>query len=501
MMALDTILRPVSGLREVRGDRARMVSAIRYDSRRVGTGDLFVAVNGPDDQGLTWVSQAIDKGASTLVVDEPGILPALAGTDVTIVVVEDARLAMAQMAHELAGYPARKLNVYGITGTNGKTTVACVLRQLLEACGQATGLIGTLGKMIHRIEPTGYTTPEAPELVEILDEMVRAGMTSVAMEVSSHALVLERVACIDFAGAVFTNLTQDHMDFHITMDAYRDAKRILFDRLNDNRPAVVNIDDVHGESMVHNTRAAVVRYGTSSSADARIGAVELRPGVSRWKVTLSNRLGGGELSLSSPLVGSFNVYNVTAAVALALATGHDRSTLTDAVSSLSGVPGRLESIPLDDGAVAVIDYAHTPDALEKALTTLRASGREARLTVVFGCGGDRDRAKRPLMGAVAARLADRVILTSDNPRSEDPSAIIDQVADGIPPTIAFTRVVDRAEAIERALVEAQPLEIVLIAGKGHEEYQIIGTERRHFSDREVVERWRDRSTAKQQSTR
>lgn len=472
-----------------------MVGAIRYDSRQVQPNDMYVAVNGPDDRAVSFVPQAIMNGASVVVLDTPDAVTLTTNDDITIVVVEDARLAMAQMAHHMAGYPARNLKIYGVTGTNGKTTVAYVLKQLLDACGQATGLIGTLGKVLDRVVPTGYTTPEAPELVEIFDEMVRAGYSSVVMEVSSHALVLQRVACIDFAGAVFTNLTQDHLDFHITMDAYRDAKRQLFDRLDGDRPAVVNIDDIHGESMVHDAVASIIRYGTSPSSDARIEAVELRPGASRWKVTLSDRLGGGSVTLASPLVGSFNVYNVTAALALALATGHDRNTLVDAVELLHGVPGRMDTIPLADGAVAVIDYAHTPDALQNVLMALREIGPHARLTVVFGCGGDRDRAKRPLMGAIAAQMADRIVLTSDNPRSEDPAAIIDEIAAGIPHGAEYRSVLDRRAAIEESLDQTGASDILLIAGKGHEDYQIVGSERRHFNDREVVIEWSNRSVA------
>lgn len=495
MLSLSFLLEPVSGVREIRGERNRMVGAIRYDSRQVQPGDLYVAINGPDDRGLSFAPQAIENGASVVVLDAPESINLTTSHEVTIVVVDDARLAMAQMAHHKAGYPAQNLKIYGVTGTNGKTTVAYVLKQLLDACGQATGLIGTLGKVLDRVIPTGYTTPEAPELVEILDEMVRAGYSSVVMEVSSHALILQRVACIKFAGAVFTNLTQDHLDFHITMDAYRDAKRQLFDKLDSERPAVVNIDDVHGESMVHDSLASIIRYGKSTSADARIESVELRPGTSQWKVTLSERLGGGSVTLTSPLVGAFNVYNVTAALALALAAGHDRNHLVGAVELLHGIPGRMDTIPLPDGAVAVVDYAHTPDALQNVLMALREIGPHARLTVVFGCGGDRDRAKRPLMGAIAATMADRIVLTSDNPRGEDPEAIISEIASGIPSGVEYRSVVDRRAAIVEALDLTGSSDVVLIAGKGHEDYQIVGGERRHFNDREVVIEWCNRSVA------
>lgn len=477
------------------GRRDRTVGHIRYDSRRVGPGDIYVAVNARDDRALDYLPKAIESGATTIVSDAPDRLSSslLVDNDLTLVVVDDARRAMAEMAHRLMDYPGRKLKIYGVTGTNGKTTVTFVLQQLLEACGERTGVIGTLGTMLGTIRPTGFTTPESPELVEILREMVDNGYSSVAMEVSSHALSLHRVAGIMFDGALFTNLTQDHLDFHLTMQDYRDTKKVLFDQLNDGRPGVVNVDDPNGEWMVHDCHAVAYRYGTAQGADACIRGVELRAGISRWEVTFSERLGGGDCTLISPLVGAFNVANVTAALTLAIASGYDRTTLLDRVGTLRPVPGRMESIGLDNDTIAVVDYAHTPDALENVISALREVGAGKRLTVVFGCGGDRDRTKRPLMGEVASRLADRLIVTSDNPRNEDPSSIIEDVIVGVPSGIEVERIVDRREAIERALEDAPSGSIVLIAGKGHEDYQIIGSERRHFSDREVVIAWRDRS--------
>jgi UDP-N-acetylmuramoyl-L-alanyl-D-glutamate--2,6-diaminopimelate ligase len=397
---------------------------------------------------------------------------------------------MAQMAGYLFGYPQRRLRMYGVTGTNGKTTTTYVLRQLLEAAGERVGVIGTLGKMLGEIVPTGYTTPEAPELMEILDEMVRAGYGAVAMEVSSHALALHRVAGIRFDGAIFTNLTQDHLDFHPTMQDYHDAKKLLFDRLDTDGAAVVNVDDLHAESMVRDCHARIYRYGGAGTADARITRVQLGPDGSRWELVLSKKLGGGRFPLQSPLLGAFNVSNITAAFTLALALGLDRERLVETVRELRPVPGRMASIPLRSGATAVIDYAHTPDALKNVLDSLReVSEGHGKVTLVFGCGGDRDRGKRPQMGAIAARLADDVIVTSDNPRSEDPQAIIDQIVAGMEKRSAVQVAADRARAITMALDAAGPGDLVLIAGKGHEDYQIVGTERRHFSDAEVVQQW------------
>ncbi|MDB5034350.1 MAG: UDP-N-acetylmuramoylalanyl-D-glutamate--2,6-diaminopimelate ligase [Chlorobi bacterium] len=481
----------ISGSYEVRGRTDLSVPALRYDSRRVQRGDLYVAVNGRDDHGVEYVAEAIRAGAAIVVTDAPGKMPfdPASANDVTLVVVEDARRAMAEMAHALFGNPGDRLKLFAVTGTNGKTTVTYVLRQLLEACGDTTGVIGTLGKMLGRTVPTGYTTPESPELAEILAEMLDHGFRSVAMEVSSHALALDRVATLRFAGAIFTNLTQDHLDFHLSMQEYHDAKKLLFDGLDAGRPALVNIDDLYGESMVRDSNADILRYGKRREADLQIGGVELGATCSRWKLNLSERLGGGSVTLVTPLLGAFNIWNITGAMGLALAAGYDRELLFEAVASLRPVPGRMESIPLGNGATAVVDYAHTPDALENVLRGLREIGGGGNLTVVFGCGGDRDRGKRSQMGRIAGALADRVILTSDNPRSEDPEEIIDEIEAGIEPGRGRDRIADRATAIITALESATPGSLVLIAGKGHEDYQIIGAERIHFNDGEVVRQW------------
>lgn len=501
MKTLTNILTALTGPYELQGRDDLSVPAIRYDSRQVRSGDLFVAVNGREDRGVEFTQAAIEAGASIVVTDAPERMPAKLIEDkgVTLVVVDDARRVMAEMSGFLWDYPGRRLKLFGVTGTNGKTTVTYVLKQLLEACGERCGVIGTLGAMLGTITPTGYTTPEAPELAQILDEMARGEYTAVAMEVSSHALVLHRVAGLPFSGAIFTNLTQDHLDFHQSMQDYHDAKKLLFDRLDAGRPAVVNIDDLHGETMVRDSHAAIYRYGRDGEADARIGGVVLEADGSSWSLTFSEKLGGGVAELRSRLVGAFNVSNVTAAVTMGLALGYNRDLLLAAVPALEPVPGRMQSVSLGDGSAAVVDYAHTPDALENVLTSLREvrSGGSA-ITVVFGCGGDRDRAKRPLMGEVAARLGDRVIITSDNPRSEEPERIIDDIAAGIPAGSDVERVADRRTAIEHALDRALPGDLVLIAGKGHEDYQIIGSERRHFNDCEVVHEWLARRSGRRQ---
>ncbi|MBK8911179.1 MAG: UDP-N-acetylmuramoyl-L-alanyl-D-glutamate--2,6-diaminopimelate ligase [Chlorobi bacterium] len=501
---LQTILAPVEGLRELRGDRTLPVTGIRHDSRTVAAGDMYVAINGRDDQGLRYVPEAIAAGAKIIVTDAPDALPieVRSNESITLVVVDDARAAMGEMANRLHNYPAHRMKVFGITGTNGKTTTAWLLLQLLEAAGERVGMIGTLGKYLHgTFTPTGYTTPESPELVALLAEMADANCTAVVMEVSSHALALHRVGGVRFHAAIFTNLTQDHLDFHGSMAEYHDAKKRLFDHLDADRSAVVNLDDLHGTTMVRDSYANVVAYGAKEEADAHIAETELGADHTAWTLKLSEQLGGDTLRLRSPLVGAFNIWNATAAVATALTEGMEKALLVQTVRQLRPVPGRMETIPLPNGAVAVVDYAHTPDALAKALSTLRQISGTGTLTVVFGCGGDRDRTKRPIMGQLAARLADRVILTSDNPRSEDPEAILDQIAAGIAPdapaAAAVVRISDRATAIRTALSGAHAGDVLLVAGKGHEDYQIIGTQKTYFDDGEVVRNWAAAQSAAQ----
>jgi UDP-N-acetylmuramoyl-L-alanyl-D-glutamate--2,6-diaminopimelate ligase len=489
--SLETILTASLGVLDVRGARDVMVNGIRYDSRRVMPGDLYVAIDGRDDHAVEYVPQALAAGAAVVVTDAPERMPAglRSGSDATLVVVPDARRAMAVLAQSFYDRPADGMELFGVTGTNGKTTVTFVLRQLLAAAGRKAGLIGTLGTMIEEMIPTGYTTPEAPELAAILRGMADAGCDAVVMEVSSHALALARVDGLEFRGAVFTNLTQDHLDFHRTMEEYRDAKRLLFDRLAPESIAVVNVDDPSGEAMVARTAARVIRYGTGSGADVAIGEMDLAADGSRWRLALPDDLGGGDLALYTPLVGAFNVMNVTAAAVLGLGLGIDRGLLVPAVAALRPVPGRMESIRLGNGATAIVDYAHTPDALENVLRAARGLLAGGSLAVVFGCGGDRDRTKRPIMGELAARLADRVIVTSDNPRSEDPEAIIREIVAGVECRSSLEPIVERERAIRHALDSSRSGDLVVIAGKGHENYQIIGAERRHFDDREVVRKW------------
>jgi UDP-N-acetylmuramoyl-L-alanyl-D-glutamate--2,6-diaminopimelate ligase len=465
------------------------VSGVAYDSRTVKPGELFVAVPGLRRDGRRYVDDALARGAAAVVLEGQDLLE---GAATGRVLVPSSREALARLADAYYGHPSGELTVIGITGTNGKTTTSYLVDALLTSRGQRTGLIGTVQYRVGtEVIPAGHTTPEAVELQLLLRRMVDAGVTAVAMEVSSHALALSRVEGIDFDVAVFTNLTQDHLDFHVTMDAYRQAKRHLFTLLaaglKSGRAAVVNADDPAGVGMVEGLPIRTITYGMRGPADVR--PASWTSGAEGIRMSVRTPL--DRLDIVSPLVGEHNVMNLLAAAAVGVALGISPEAIGRALSSVDSVPGRFERVEAGQPFLVIVDYAHTPDALERTLETaqkLRAPG--GRLAVVFGCGGDRDRGKRPLMGAIAARLADHVWITSDNPRSERPEAIIADIVAGIPaegsgdPALDLHETIpDRKLAIERALDWARAGDIVVIAGKGHETYQVVGSEVLPFDDR------------------
>jgi UDP-N-acetylmuramoyl-L-alanyl-D-glutamate--2,6-diaminopimelate ligase len=482
---------PLAGVDAVEAtDLARPVTAVEHDSRRVAPGAVFVAVRGQRTDGTAFAAQARERGAVAVVADTapPADWPT------PWLVVGEARLALAAGAAVLAGHPSESLLLVGITGTNGKTTTAHLLASILDAAGRRAGLIGTTGYRVGNVErDAARTTPEAPELQRTLREMVEAGCAACAMEVSSHALALRRADFLRFSAAVFTNLTRDHLDFHESMEAYFLAKRRLFEMLPRGAPAVVNADDPCGVRLATEFRHAVT-FGLDRAADVSCSSLSLALDGLRCEI----RTPRGTLALASPLVGRPNAYNVLAAATTALALDLPFDAIERGVAALAHVPGRFQTVsgPADDIAL-VVDYAHTDDALRNLLETARPLTR-GRLIVVFGCGGDRDRTKRPLMGAAAARLSDLAVLTSDNPRSEDPGAIIDDIVKGIaPPDRPALRAghtgsrdgaarwfveVDRREAIFRAVAEARPGDMVLVAGKGHEKHQEIGGRVLPFDD-------------------
>jgi UDP-N-acetylmuramoyl-L-alanyl-D-glutamate--2,6-diaminopimelate ligase len=463
------------------------VRGVTHDSRQAGPGWIFVALRGLKTDGAAFAPQAIAQGAAAVVTDAlPDAGPALTEIprgDVTRVLVKDARRALALLAAEFHGHPSRRMQVVGITGTNGKTTTSYLLSAMFEAAGVQTGLLGTVAYRIgeRQIDAT-RTTPEAPELQAMLRQMADAGCAACAMEVSSHALALRRVEGTRFAAAVFTNLTRDHLDFHADMEDYFAAKRRLFEMLPDGAPAIVNLDDPRGTALTESV-ARPITYAINRLADVSPGPLSYSLSGLRFDVRTPN----GVVRVRSRLVGRPNVYNILAATATASALGLPLDAIERGLGDLAGVPGRFElaSSPEDDITV-VVDYAHTDDALRNLLETARPLA-ERRLITVFGCGGDRDRSKRPLMGMVAARLSDVVVVTSDNPRSEDPARIIEEVKRGAQPELRsgdteLLAIVDRRQAITEAVRRAQAGDVVLVAGKGHEKYQEIGGRVLPFDD-------------------
>ncbi|SHI58590.1 UDP-N-acetylmuramoylalanyl-D-glutamate--2,6-diaminopimelate ligase [Desulfofundulus thermosubterraneus DSM 16057] len=466
----------------VGGNQQVHIAGIAYDSRQVQPGFLFVAVEGFTTDGHRYVEQAVSRGAVAVVVQKEIPLP----SGIAFARVPDTRLALALLAARYYSYPSRKLKLIGVTGTNGKTTTTHLLAAIYRAVGNKVGLIGTIANWIGgRVLPVSHTTPESLDLQKLLAEMVNNGIEVAVMEVSSHALALNRVAGCAFDAGVFTNITQDHLDFHRDMEDYLAAKTLLFRGLGrDGKPAlaVINADDPRAERIAAATKVPVYTYGLSAEAQVRAQEVKVTPRGASFTVTGP----WGECPVNLKLTGYFNVYNALAALTAALAGGVPLPLAVRALESVEGVPGRFELVNRGQDFAVVVDYAHTPDGLENILTTARAITR-GRLITVFGCGGDRDPTKRPLMGEIAARLSDLPVITSDNPRTEDPMKIISQVEEGVRRIRSDYQVVpDRRQAIRFALGVAAPGDTVIIAGKGHENYQIIGTTKYPFDDRSEV---------------
>jgi UDP-N-acetylmuramoyl-L-alanyl-D-glutamate--2,6-diaminopimelate ligase len=467
------------------------VTGITYDSRAVTPGNVFVALQGAQTDGAAYATDAMSRGAIAVVGQD---VPA----GVAGIRVQDGRAALAALAAIFYGHPSERLIVVGVTGTNGKTTTTYLLTSIFESAGLPCGRIGTVGYRVgHEERPAARTTPEAPDLQRMLREMVDEGAAACAIEVSSHALELKRVDFVRFAAAVFTNLTRDHLDFHGDMESYFAAKRKLFERLPADAPAAINVDDPRGARLAEAVGTPIT-YGITQAADVR--PVELSLTLTGIEGVVQSPAGTFRLRMSMP--GRPNAYNALGAAAVAIGLHLPLKDIEAGLMHVPTVPGRFEvvSSAADDVSV-IVDYAHTDDALKNLLETARALTRQ-RIITVFGCGGDRDRTKRPLMGAVAARLSDLVVLTSDNPRSEDPLAIIEEIKRGfVPPDDRPARkggvalapiqmtpwlaIPDREEAITRAVADAEPGDVVIVAGKGHETTQVIGSRVLPFDDASV----------------
>lgn len=465
------------------GSAQRAVRQITADSRQVTPGTLFVAVRGAQTNGHQFLGAALDQGAAAVAVEAwPTALQARAqAADCAVIRVPNSRQALALLASAYYGHPARHLRLVGITGTNGKTTTTYIVESILQAAGKGVGVIGTVNYRIGAQElPAAHTTPDALELQHLLAQMVEAQLDYAVMEVSSHALDQERVWGCRFDAAVFTNLSRDHYDYHGTAEAYFAAKARLFQDMTSTWH-VLNLDDAYGQRLVQMSRARLLTYGLQGEATLKPTAVQ--HGLEGIRFTLSTTK--GQLDITSPLVGRHNVYNLLAGIAVAIALDIDAEAIVQGIAQLHRVPGRLERVDCGQTFGVFVDYAHTPDALEQVLQLVRAE-TPGRLITVFGCGGDRDPGKRPLMGEVATRLSDYTVITSDNPRTEDPQRIVEQILTGVDRTKAHVALTDREEAIAYAITLAQPHDTVVIAGKGHEDYQILGHTKRHFDDREVA---------------
>ncbi len=491
-MTLEQLVGPLEsrlGILERRGNQNVVIADITDDSRAVGPGSLFIAVKGARVDGHDFLESALRQQVGAIVTQQASGI-----NSVPMVQVRDSRAALGILGSRFYGDPTSRLRVIGVTGTNGKTTTTYICKSLLESAGRQIGLIGTVAYLVGReVIPASHTTPGAIELQRLFSRMVQGGMNGVVMEVSSHALALDRTGGVEFDVAVFTNLTQDHLDFHSDMDDYFRAKLRLFTEMNPNgvkrggKRAVVNGDDPRGSRVAASSSVPVWTYGIHSPADIKAEDVHLSAGGTSFLL----RTPSGSGRVESRLVGEHNVYNLLAAVG---AVSHEGLTLDQILSGIAGVtnvPGRFERVEAGQDFAVVVDYAHTEDALVRLLTAAQAL-QASRLITVFGCGGDRDRTKRPKMGRVAVQFSDVVVLTSDNPRTEDPQAILDEVERGVQaalaqrPHVTYTKIADRRTAIEQAITEAHTGDIVLIAGKGHEDYQIIGTKKIHFDDREVA---------------
>lgn len=456
---------------------------IVYDSRRVTPGSLFVAIPGFSVDGHAFAAEAERRQAAALLVERP--------CDVRVpqVIVKDTREAMGIASAAFFGEPSRSLRVIGVTGTNGKTTTTYLVKSILEAAGLRVGLIGTIQNMIAETPlETQRTTPESVDLQRLFRTMRDQGVEYAVLEVSSHALALKRTVGTEFDVGVFTNLTQDHMDFHIDLDAYLAAKSLLFSGMSPKgtkrgKVAVINSDDPHAATVMQRSAAPVMTYGLGESAMCRARRVRVSEAGVRYSVDSAL----GNFSLSLGLAGRFNVYNSLAAATVGLLEGVEASDVQRGLEGVAGVPGRFEAVRCGQDFLVIVDYAHTPDSLENALETARSLTGVRRIITVMGAGGDRDRTKRPKMGEAAGRLSDFVIVTSDNSRSEEPYRICQDVEAGLAPTgVPYELLVDRSEAITRAVAVAESGDLVLIAGKGHETYQEFASKTVHFDDREVA---------------
>ncbi|OFW59599.1 MAG: UDP-N-acetylmuramoyl-L-alanyl-D-glutamate--2,6-diaminopimelate ligase [Candidatus Solincola sediminis] len=482
-MRLADLVDGFDGIRLEKGGN-QDIGGIAYNSQRVGPGNIFVAIEGFKTDGHLYISEALERGATALVTGEGREIPATP-PGIGLIHAVDTRLALALLSDRFWDHPSGKLKLVGVTGTNGKTTTTFLIEAAMNQAGMSPGMIGTVAYRVRGRElPAGRTTPESADLQEILATMVSEGCTAVSMEVSSHAVVLHRIDACDFDVAVFTNLSQDHLDFHPTLEDYFEEKQRLFLPRSRGglgpRAAAINIDDPYGKLLAQSSEGEILTYGMREPADLRGEVIEM--GLKRSLVQVS--LSGWRQEEYTALTGAFNLYNILAALAASILLGMDPDSSFAAICAHPGVPGRFQNIEEGQDFAVLVDYAHTPDSLRGVLEAARGIARK-KVIVVFGCGGDRDQGKRAVMGAIASKLADLSIITSDNPRSEDPLAIIREIEEGARSTsgaAVYQVIANRRTAIDTAIREAVSGDVVIIAGKGHEKYQILADRTIPFDD-------------------
>ena len=479
-MILRELIKGVDYL-SVSGNLEVDVTSLTYDSRSANDGCCFFAVAGTVVDGHNFIAGAIERGAKCVVCQH--IPEEVKEKDCTFVVVEDSNIAMGDIASNFYGNPSRDLKVVGVTGTNGKTTIATLLYDLVQSMGYKAGLISTVVYKVGTKEvPSTHTTPDAIRLNAMMREMVDGGCDYCFMECSSHAIVQQRIRGLHFTGVLFTNITHEHLDYHKTFAEYIRAKKTLFDLLPKSAWALVNVDDRNGEVMLQNTKASRYTLSLQRMADFRAKVIEMM--VEGMQLRIDDK------EVWVQFLGRFNAYNLLTVYGAALLLGFEKEEILAHLSMLRPVNGRFETVLAKDGTTAIVDFAHTPDALENIINTideLRTDGQ--RLIIICGCGGDRDKTKRPIMGGLAAKRADIAIFTSDNPRTEDPEEILREMEGGVEAGDRYLKITDRNEAIKTAVMLAEPRDIILLAGKGHEDYQIIGTEKLPFNDKVVVNEW------------
>ena len=483
-MELTQLLNSIHAIQVTGEVQRKDVADIVYDSRKVKKNSLFVAIKGFKTDGHKFLQDAINKEAVAVVVEDDSVIPDdfITHSQIAKILVKDSRIALAELSKGFYKDPTSKLKLIGITGTNGKTTSTFILKNILQSAGHNTGLVGTIANYVGDVKvDSKLTTPESNDLNRFFYDMIEAGCSHAIMEVSSHSLVLNRVYGLDFSVAIFSNITSDHLDFHHTFDEYLNAKKMLFDVLSSTSFAIINSDDANAEEIIKDCKAKIVKYGVTDGSDYQIKNINYDLNGTDFTITQNSI----DYEIHTSLIGTFNAYNAASAFTAAHCLGIDANKIIDGIKTSPQVPGRFEV--LGEGKKKVIvDYSHTADSLEKALQTVREIVKDKNQVVtVFGCGGDRDKTKRPVMGKVASDLSDKVYVTSDNPRTEDPYEIIKDIIKGISKN-NYEIEENREEAIKNAIQRSDDNTVILVAGKGHENYQEINGVRNHFSDKEIA---------------